>query len=117
MNVCFMCILIFGHPSQSEKFLYIFITVLHAFSSILPTASLAHIYNYILNIRKYISRSIPYLGHLRLKLKYEQLYGHLMYGNLYCFTFGYIGPVTYTTLSQVCINFSIENFSFNYISI
>ena len=108
MNVCFMCVLIFGHPSQSEKFLYIFITVLHAFSSILPTASLAHIYNYIKQIRKYITIGIPYLRHFRLKLKYDDLYGRLMYGKPYCFTFGYIGPVTYTTLSQVCINFSIQ---------
>ncbi|OTF79934.1 hypothetical protein BLA29_015384, partial [Euroglyphus maynei] len=43
VNVCFMCVLIFGHPGQSERLLYQFITVIHTFSMILPTASLAHV--------------------------------------------------------------------------
>ena len=102
MNVCFVCVLIFGHPSQSERLIYWFITALHAFSSIIPTASLAHINCYIEHIRTYISTGIPSLRHLRLKLKYENLYASLMYGERYCFTFGYFGSVTYITLSKVC---------------
>ncbi|KAH7639011.1 hypothetical protein HUG17_3044 [Dermatophagoides farinae] len=103
MNVCFVCVLIFGHPSQHERLIYWFITALHAFSSIIPTASLAHINSYIEHIRSYISTGIPSLRHLRLKLKYENLYASLMYGERYCFTFGYFGSVTYTTLSKVLI--------------
>ena len=106
MNVCFVCVLIFGHPSQSERLIYLFITAVHTFSSIIPTASLAHINSYIEHIRTYISTVIPSLRHLRLKLKYENLYASLMYGERYCFTFGYFGSVTYTTLSKVCqLNF------------
>ncbi|OTF77977.1 hypothetical protein BLA29_007356, partial [Euroglyphus maynei] len=100
MNVCFMCVLIFGHPSASERLLYIFITVIHTFSMILPTASLAHVSYYIKGILPSISRSIPYLSHLRLKLKFDEHYGQLMHGEQYCFTFGYMGSVTYTTLSK-----------------
>ncbi|KAH9522579.1 hypothetical protein DERF_006143 [Dermatophagoides farinae] len=61
MNVCFVCVLIFGHPSQHERLIYWFITALHAFSSIIPTASLAHINSYIEHIRTYISTGYTHL--------------------------------------------------------
>ncbi|OTF77192.1 hypothetical protein BLA29_006201 [Euroglyphus maynei] len=106
MNVCFMCVLIFGHPGQNERLLYIFVTVIHVFSSILPTATLAHVSYYIDRIHPYIPKCIPYVSHLRLKLKFDDFYGQLMQGEHCCFTFGYFGGVTYTTLSKVCFGHS-----------
>ncbi|OTF79283.1 hypothetical protein BLA29_001614 [Euroglyphus maynei] len=102
MNVCFVCVLIFGQPSPLERLVYIFITVMHVISTILPSASLANVAYYNNGIRSYIPKSIPHMGQsIRLKLKFDDLYGQLMNGEQYCFTFGYMGNVTYATLSQV----------------
>ncbi|OTF73796.1 hypothetical protein BLA29_009207, partial [Euroglyphus maynei] len=88
--------------------------------SILPTVTLAHVDVHIKSIRSLIPKSIPQIGQLRLKLKFDHLYGQLIHGEHCCFTFGYLGGVTYTTLSQAAIayvaifilvtNFYLKNF-------
>ncbi|XP_027204854.2 uncharacterized protein LOC113798500 [Dermatophagoides pteronyssinus] len=102
-NVCFVCFLLFGHPGPIEQILYLFFTVMHLLITIFPSASRAHVHKWIIQIRSYIPKTISYIRNIRLKLQYDDFYNRLMYGKPCCFTFGFMGAVTYSTLVQVTI--------------
>ena len=108
INVLFMCELIFEDMPAHTEFVFILIALIHAISGLIPFITLAHVSSAFHKIKDYIPAMQLQLNrstHLRMKLKYDDLYERLMSGKKIAFTFGYLGNLTYRGLFEAFLGY------------
>ncbi|KAH7645312.1 hypothetical protein DERF_013825 [Dermatophagoides farinae] len=108
INVLFMCELIFEDMPAQTQFVFILISLIHAISGLLPFMTTAHVSSAFHKIKDYIPAMQLQLNrstHLRMKLKYDDLYERLMSGKKIAFTFGYLGNLTYRGLFEAFLGY------------
>ena len=106
INIIFMLELIFEDLPQQTRWLFIFLTIIHASPLLICYLSLAKVSFDFHRIKDHIPSmqlQLKYNQHLRIKLKYDNLYERLMFGRKICYTFGYLGNLTFRGLFEGCL--------------
>ncbi|XP_075677394.1 uncharacterized protein LOC113797016 [Dermatophagoides pteronyssinus] len=106
INIIFMLELIFEDLPQQTRWLFIFLTIIHASPLLICYLSLAKVSYDFHRIKDHIPSmqlQLKYNQHLRIKLKYDNLYERLMFGRKICYTFGYLGNLTFRGLFEGCL--------------
>nr|XP_027203121.1 uncharacterized protein LOC113797017 [Dermatophagoides pteronyssinus] len=89
-------------PIQAQL-LFIFVATIHTSTSFITFMSLAKVSDDFHQIKKQIPSlqfRLKHNQHLRLKLKYDDLYERLMFGRKICYTIGYLGNLTFRGLFE-----------------
>ena len=108
INVLFMCELIVEDIPAQTEFVFILIALIHVITGLIPFITLAHVSSAFHKIKDYIPAMQLQLNrstHLRMKLKYDDLYERLMHGKKIAFTFGYLGNLTYRGLFEAFLGY------------
>ncbi|KAH7645333.1 hypothetical protein HUG17_0871 [Dermatophagoides farinae] len=102
INVTFMCELILEDLPKKTRFLFLGLTALHVLAALAHVTSAFHkIKDYIPAVQVQLNR----LTHLRMKLKYDDLYERLTHGKKIAYTFGYLGDLTYRGLFEAFLGY------------
>ncbi|OTF78950.1 hypothetical protein BLA29_012963, partial [Euroglyphus maynei] len=83
INVCFMCIIIVEDLPPQTRLLFISVTVIHAFTGLIPFLNTANVSSDFHKIKEHIlpmQLQLKRNQHLLIKLKYDDLYQRLLYG-------------------------------------
>uniref|UniRef100_A0A6P6XTW4 Uncharacterized protein LOC113790868 n=1 Tax=Dermatophagoides pteronyssinus TaxID=6956 RepID=A0A6P6XTW4_DERPT len=108
MNVALMCELIVEDIIPETKFIIIFITAIHAVTGSFPCILFANMSSNFHAIKDYLPAmqlQLKRSTHLRLKLKYDDLYERLLTGKKIAFTFGYLGDLTFRGLFEALLGY------------
>ncbi|KAH7645332.1 hypothetical protein HUG17_0870 [Dermatophagoides farinae] len=108
INVTLMCILIVEDLPLQARFLFLAVTAVHGLTGLIPFMTLADVSSACHKIKDYIPAmqiQLNCLIHLRMKLKYDDLYERLMFGKKIAFTFGYLGDLTYRGLFEAFLGY------------
>nr|XP_046919586.1 uncharacterized protein LOC124499686 [Dermatophagoides farinae] len=114
INVTFMCELILEDLPKKTRFLFLGLTALHVVQlnlyerGFIPFIALAHVTSAFHKIKDYIPAvqvQLNRLTHLRMKLKYDDLYERLTHGKKIAYTFGYLGDLTYRGLFEAFLGY------------
>nr|XP_027201842.1 uncharacterized protein LOC113795819 [Dermatophagoides pteronyssinus] len=113
INVSLLCILINEQLSPEIQSILLTLTILHALTGLIPFLTVANVSNDFHRIKDYIlpmQFQLKQRQHLRLKLKYDDLYGRLMHGKKISFTFGYLGDLTFRGLFEAFLSYIVAFF-------
>ncbi|KAH7645311.1 hypothetical protein HUG17_0849 [Dermatophagoides farinae] len=113
INVLFMCELIVEDIPAQTQFVFILIALIHVITGLIPFITLAHVSNAFHKIKDYIPAMQLQLNrstHIRMKLKYDDLYERLMHGKKIAFTFGYLGNLTFRGLFEAFLGYFVAFF-------
>nr|XP_046919572.1 uncharacterized protein LOC124499674 [Dermatophagoides farinae] len=108
INVLFMCELIVEDIPAQTEFVFILIALIHVITGLIPFITLAHVSSAFHKIKDYIPAMQLQLNrstHIRMKLKYDDLYERLMSGKKIAFTFGYLGNLTFRGLFEAFLGY------------
>nr|XP_046914138.1 uncharacterized protein LOC124494896 [Dermatophagoides farinae] len=108
INVLFMCELIVEDIPAQTQFVFIVMSSVHAITGLIPFITLALVSSAFHKIKDYIPAMQLRLNrstHIRMKLKYDDLYERLMFGKKIAFTFGYLGDLTYRGLFEAFLGY------------
>ena len=113
INVSLMSELLVENLPIQTQLLFIFVAIVHAISLLVPFMSLAKVSDDFHKIKNQIPSlqfRLKHYQHLRLKLKYDDLYGRLMHGKKISFTFGYLGDLTFRGLFEAFLSYIVAFF-------
>ncbi|KAH9417092.1 hypothetical protein DERP_013208 [Dermatophagoides pteronyssinus] len=108
INITLMCELIVEDLIPETKLLFIAITVMHAVTGSFPFILFADMSNNFHAIKDYLPAlqlQLKRSTHLRLKLKYDDLYERLLTGKKIAFTFGTLGELTFRGLFEALLGY------------
>uniref|UniRef100_A0A6P6YA70 Uncharacterized protein LOC113795827 n=1 Tax=Dermatophagoides pteronyssinus TaxID=6956 RepID=A0A6P6YA70_DERPT len=103
INVTLMCELIVEDLMTETKFLFITASIIHAVTGAFPFLLLANMSNDFHKLNKYLPEmqlQLKRSQHLRLKIKYDDLYERLNHGKKIAHTFGTLGNLTFRGLFE-----------------
>ncbi|XP_075677267.1 uncharacterized protein LOC113795821 [Dermatophagoides pteronyssinus] len=113
INVSLLCILIIEQLTPQIRMMLILVTIVHAFTGLIPFLNTANVSNDFHRIKDYIlplQFQLKRRQHLRIKLKYDDLYGRLLNGKKISFTFGYLGDLTFRGLFEAFLSYIVAFF-------
>ncbi|XP_075677400.1 uncharacterized protein LOC113795824 [Dermatophagoides pteronyssinus] len=113
INITLMCELIVEDIIPETKFLFIIIIVLHSVTGSFPFLLLANMSNDFHSINKHLPEmqlQLKRSTHLRLKLKYDDLYERLIWGKKIVHTFGTLGNLTFRGLFEAFLGYFVAFF-------
>ncbi|XP_075677402.1 uncharacterized protein LOC113797018 [Dermatophagoides pteronyssinus] len=113
INVSIMSELLVENLPIQTQLLFIFVAIIHAISLLVPFMSLAKVsddFHQIKNQIPSLQFRLKHNQHLRLKLKYDDLYERLMFGRKICYTFGYLGNLTFRGLFEAFLYYIMAFF-------
>ena len=108
INVSFVCILIVENLPIQTQLLFVSVTLIHALTGMIPFLTLAHVSKLCHAIRKHIpvmQLQLNQSKHIRMKIKFDDLYERLMFGKKIAFTFGYLGDLTFRGLFEAFMGY------------
>nr|XP_027196372.1 uncharacterized protein LOC113790867 [Dermatophagoides pteronyssinus] len=103
INVTLMCELIVEDIIPETKFLFITAGIIHAVTGVFPFLLLADMSSDFHSINDYLPAmqlQLKQSKHLRLKIKYDDLYERLIHGKKIAHTFGTLGNLTFRGLFE-----------------
>ncbi|KAH9417095.1 hypothetical protein DERP_013211 [Dermatophagoides pteronyssinus] len=114
INVTFICELLVEDLPTKAIILFILIALSHTIASLIPFMLLALISYDFHKLNKHLPSMQLQLKqskqHLRLKLKYDDLYGRLIYGKKIAHTFGTFGNLTFRGLFEAFFGYFVAFF-------
>nr|XP_027201850.1 uncharacterized protein LOC113795826 [Dermatophagoides pteronyssinus] len=114
INVTFICELLVEDLPTKAIILFILIALSHTIASLIPFMLLALISYDFHKLNKHLPSMQLQLKqskqHLRLKLKYDDLYGRLIYGKKIAHTFGTLGNLTFRGLFEAFFGYFVAFF-------